>query len=130
LFFWIWIELGHGLGSPSVWVLFIFFMSNALIDTVAGLAIEPYYYDLTPPDKMGSMNAGFLIISNLLRMLLMMAVGLWVKLFSGWTSEPGEIRYSSGYLFVFLVGLGGVGLSLLFARERAKGRIRDYGTPP
>lgn len=130
LFFWIWIEWGHGLGSPSVWVLFFFFMSNALIDTVAGLAIEPYYYDLTPPDKMGSMNAGFLIISNVLKMLLMMAVGLWVKFFSGWTSEPGEIRYSSGYLFVFLVGLGGVGLSLLFARERAKGRIRDYGTPP
>lgn len=104
-------------------------MSNALIDTVAGLAIEPYYYDLTPPDKMGSMNAGFLIISNLLKMLLMMAVGLWVKFFSGWTSEPGEIRYSSGYLFVFLVGLGGVGLSLLLLGKGPKAAYETMELP-
>ena len=129
LIFWAWLEWGTGPGQPWLWLLFFFFLSNALIDTVAGLAIEPYYYDLTPPDKMGSMNAGFLIVSNFLRMLLMMGVGLWVKLFSGGSSEPGEIRYSSGYLFVFLVGLGGIGLSLLFARERARGRIREYGLP-
>jgi len=126
LVFWLWVKFGMAGDIPSTTVIITFGVVGAVIDTIAALAIEPYFYDLTPPNKMGTMNSGFLIVSNFLRMCLMMAVGFWVKIYSAALAPTGTYDYLSGYLFVFLLGLAGVVVSIFFARERRAGRVVSY----
>lgn len=130
LVFWIWVKFGTPGGIPAPAVIIAFGLAHAIVDTIAALAIEPYFYDLTPPNKMGTMNSGFLIVSNVLKMCLMTGVGLWVKCYSALFAPAGKFEYLSGYLFIFLVGLGGVAISVFFARERKAGRIVSYGVAP
>jgi MFS family permease len=130
LVFWTWVKFGTPGGIPAPAVIIAFGLANAIVDTIAALALEPFFYDLTPPNKMGTMNSGFLIVSNILRMVLVSSVGLWVKFYSTLFAAPGTYDYLSGYLFIFLVGLAGVAVSLVFDRERRAGRVVSYaGTP-
>jgi len=127
LVFWGWVKFGTPGGIPAPAVIIAFGLANAIVDTIAALALEPYFYDLTPPNQMGTMNSGFLIVSNVLKMCLVTGVGLWVKFYSALFAPAGAFDYLSGYLFIFLVGLGGVAISVYFARERRAGRIVSYG---
>ena len=127
LVFWAWVKMGTPDGIPAPAVIIAFGLANAIVDTVAALALEPFFYDLTPPNQMGTMNSGFLIVSNLLKMCLVTGVGLWVKFYSAMFAPAGTFDYLSGYLFIFLVGMGGVAISIFFDRERRAGRIKTYG---
>jgi len=129
LVFWVWIKYGTPGEIPVPLVIIAFGLANAIVDTVAALALEPFFYDLTPPNQMGTMNSGFLIVSNLLRMALVTGVGVWVKVYSAHFCAPGTYDYMSGYLFVFLVSLGGCAITIFFDRERRAGRIKSYGSP-
>jgi len=60
-------------------------------------------------------------------MCLVTGVGLWVKFYSAMFAPAGTFDYLSGYLFIFLVGMGGVAISIFFDRERRAGRIKTYG---
>lgn len=126
LVFWFWVKMGVPGGIPAPAVIIAFGLANAIVDTIAALALEPLFYDLTPPNQMGTMNSGFLIVSNVLKMCLVTGVGLWVKFYSSIFCAPGTYDYLSGYLFVFLVGCGGVAISVFFARERRAGRIQTF----
>jgi MFS family permease len=127
LVFWAWVKWGTPGGIPAPAVIVAFGLANAIVDTVAALALEPYFYDLTPPNQMGTMNSGFLIVSNVLKMCLVTGVGLWVKIYSALFAPAGTFDYMSGYLFIFLVGIVGVAISVFFARERKAGRVVSYG---
>jgi hypothetical protein len=120
------VKFGTPGGIPAPAVIIAFALANAIVDTIGALALEPYFYDLTPPNQMGTMNSGFLIVSNVLKMFLVTGVGLWVKFYSALFAPVGTFDYMSGYLFVFLVGLGGVAISVYFARERRAGRVVSY----
>ncbi len=126
LVFWVWIKFGTPGGIPAPAIIIAFGLAHSIVDTIAALAIEPYFYDLTPPNKMGTMNSGFLIVSNLLRMCLVTAVGFWVKIYSSVFAAPGTYDYLSGYLFIFLLSSVGVAVSIFFARERRAGRVVTY----
>lgn len=130
LVFWCWVGFIEPDGIPLPVTIIVFGLANAIVDTVAALALEPYFYDLTPPDKMGTMNSGFLIVSNLLKMLLVSGVGLWVKAWSAVFCPAGSYDYMSGYLFVFVVGLLACGVAVLFDRERKAGRISTFHASP
>jgi len=125
LAYWGWVKLGTPGGIPAPAVIIAFGLAHSIVDSIAVLAIEPYFYDLTPANKMGTMNSGFLIVSNVLKMVLMTGVGLWVKLYSSIFSAPGAYDYMSGYLFIFLISVGGCVVSIFFARERSAGRIQE-----
>jgi MFS family permease len=130
LVFFLWIKFGTPGGVPAPAVIIAFGVAHSLVDTIALLAIEPYFFDLTPHNKMGTMNSGFLIVTNILRMCLVTFVGVWVKLYSAIFCDSGTYDYLSGYLFIFLVSSVGVGISVYFARERRAGRVISYAESP
>jgi hypothetical protein len=111
---------------PTLPVILAFNLSNGLFDGAATLAIEPYVFDLVPRNKMGTMNSGFLFIQGVLRVVVGVSVGLWVKYWSRLFCAPDRYDYSSGYLFVFLLGAGAYGIAILFERERKLGRVTEY----
>ncbi len=121
--YWAWVKFITPSGIPDPATILAFGLAHSIVDSIAVLAIEPYFYDLTPPNQMGTMNSGFLIVSNALKMALMTGVGLWVKFYSSIFCSPGSYDYMSGYLFVFLVSIGGCAISVFFAAERKAGRI-------
>lgn len=113
--------------APGVAVIIAFSLANTLFDSVANLALEPYFFDLVPRSKMGTINSGFLFVRGVLSVVITAGVGLWVKYYSQWFGAEGRYDYMSGYLYIFGIGVLGVVASLYFQRERRRGRVIEYG---
>lgn len=77
---------------------------------------------------MGTLFAGMALVRGMLRLILTNSMGLWVKFYSKIFAPEGVNDYTSGYLFIFLMGVLGIFSALYFFRERAAGRIVAYGT--
>lgn len=113
---------------PSIPWIIAFGVSGTLVDTVAMLALEPYFFDLVPRNKMGSMNSGFMLIKGLLSAPLLIAVGFWVKYYTLFFHGKGASNdYTSGLLYTFVIGVLGCWAGFYFEHMRRKGRIVEYG---
>lgn len=128
---------------PLLWWCFIKYMAPGQIPTplqivvagssisalhaAASVCLEPYFFDLVPRNKMGALNSGFLFVRGIMSMIVANGVGLWVKYYSKWFAPPGKVDYTSGYLYVVLIGLLGCVVSVYFSIQRRKGNIIEYG---
>ncbi len=127
---WVFIEF---VGVPTVWQWIVLMAIGEIVDTLAGAAIEPLIFDLVRRNQMGTLNSGFLVVANILRMIIMLVIGLFVKYFSFWRygesadSEAQVWDYSSGFLIVFALGVCGCICYAYFESQLRKGKIIEYG---
>ncbi|MDR1190757.1 MAG: MFS transporter [Verrucomicrobiales bacterium] len=112
---------------PSVTAIVVAQSLATLFHVVASVCLEPYFYDLVPKNKMGTLNSGSLIVRGVMNFLVTVGVGFWVKYYTVLFPCGGKIDYLSGYLYVFLIGACGLVVTFYFGYERSKGRIIEYG---
>lgn len=115
------------LGVPSFTALLVIRLLHGVMEGPAVMAIEPYFFDLVPRNKMGTINSGFLLVNGVLRVFMGVSVGVWVKYYSKLFASPGKFDYMSGYILVFLLGLLAICITFYFQRQRKLGRIIEYG---
>lgn len=127
LVYWFYVKQVAPNQIPLPTVIVAFTVANSLFDSVAGLAIEPYFFDLVPRNQMGTINSGFLFIRGILSVFVTTGVGFWVKGYSAAFAVQGRIDYMSGYLYVFGIGVLGCVASLVFQRQRRLGNVVEYG---
>lgn len=127
LCFWLFIKYAAPGGIPEPWQIVAFNAWNALADVSAALALEPLIFDYVPRNMMGTINSGFLFVRGALSLLVLNGVGLWVKFFSEWFHSGKNYDYSSGYLYVFLIGVLGIVATAIFEHYRRSGALVMYG---
>jgi MFS family permease len=124
--YWIYIKYFAAGGIPSFTEIVIFSLGHRLPSALGMLALEPYFFDLTPKEKMGTMNSGFLMLRGLLNVLVINGMGLWIKYYTVF-SGSGKMDYSSSLLYLTLIGISGCAACVFFARLRSMGKIVEYG---
>jgi Na+/melibiose symporter-like transporter len=127
LAYWFYVKYVTTGGVPTPVEIICWEVANRVIDSLGALALEPLVFDLTPKDKMGTMNSGFALVQGLLRWVTLAGVGVWVKYTSVWFAPPGQFDYMSGYLYVAMLGTIGCAGSVYFAHQRRKGAVVTYG---
>lgn len=129
LAYWGYVKFAAPEQIPAVAIIIAFSLANTLFDSIANLALEPYFFDLVPRNKMGTINSGFLFIRGILSVLVTAGVGLWVKYYSLWFGGSGKSKhdYMSGFLYIFLIGVLGCIASVYFEIQRRKGNVIEYG---
>ncbi len=111
---------------PSIgWIIF-FMVFSGIEHSAASLALEPFFFDVTPRNKMGAMNSGFLLVRGVMLFIINNAVAWWIKGYSAIFS-PGKIDYTSGFLWMALLGFIGLIGGLYFESQRRKGNVIMYG---
>ena len=123
LAYWLYVKFAAPQQIPPVPAVIGFTALGALARTATLLSLEPLLFDLTPPDLLGTFNAGFVVARGLATVLLMNGVGLWVKIWSGIFCAPLKFDYMSGYLYVFACGLAGCLLALYVGAQRRRGKL-------
>jgi len=127
LAYWLFVEYAVPGGVPQPYQIVAFNLWNSTADVVAGLALEPLIFDFVPRNKMGTINSGMLFVRGGLALVVFNGVGLWVKFFSHWMNPGGDYNYMSGQLYVFLIGVGGLVATQIFARHLKSGHLIMYG---
>lgn len=127
-------------GVPSVKLWLVMVGLGLLVDTTAGLALEPLVFDMVPRAKMGTINSGFLFISKILGLITAPAIGGFIWCYSygrqilttgNWNHQNLTWDYSSGFLVYFV--LGGIGCFLYFRHIEPSwrsGRLTQSGDEP
>jgi MFS family permease len=120
-------------GIPPVWLWIVMIGLGILVDTVAGLALEPLVFDMIPREKMGTINSGFLLINKILGMIIGPLIGFFIWCYSfaisGWSTKNLKWDYSSGFLVYFVMGLIGCGFYFFYVEPQwRKGQLTDGGT--
>jgi len=124
--YWLFVHLiAHG--HPTYWQIVFFEIYNGFVDVMANIALAALFFDFIPRQRMGTIFAGMTFARGFMRLFASVGVGVWVKYYSRLFSKPGINDYSSGLLFLFLFGVIGIVLTLYVYRERAKGKIIEYG---
>lgn len=126
LLFWLFIKFVAPGQVPSMTWIIAFSVLDNIADVAAGYALEPYFFDITPRSKMGTMNSGFLLVRGIMAFILGNAVAWWIKGYSALFGN-GEIDYTSGLLWVFCLGVLGCVGALYFESQRRQGAIVMYG---
>ncbi|MGN6628076.1 MAG: MFS transporter, partial [Tepidisphaeraceae bacterium] len=125
--YWLFVNYVAANHVPTPAQIVGFNLYHTMVDAVAALALEPYFFDLAPRAKMGAMNSGFLFMKGTLTVIVANAVGLWVKYFTRYVSKTDHPDYMSGYLCIFVVGILGCLATLYFAHQRQTGKVIEYG---
>jgi Na+/melibiose symporter-like transporter len=121
-----WIVIKY-VGVPSVKLWLVMVGVGLLVDTTAGLALEPLVFDMVPREKMGTINSGFLFISKILGLITAPLFGVFIYLYSfghhvyatrTWSHENLQWDYSSGFLVYFVLGSIGCFLYLRFVEPQ------------
>lgn len=126
LAFWTYINYFR---TPTPLEYLAFVTTNSIIDGVSLLALEPLIWDYVPRSRMGLVNSGFLFVKAAIAFLVLNGVGLWIGFYSSSVMrlEGGTYDYSSGLLYMFLIGVAGIAVSIYFERQRRAGRLIPYG---
>jgi Na+/melibiose symporter-like transporter len=127
LAYWVYVKFLAEGQIPTLTAIVVAQSLATLFHVVASVCLEPYFYDLVPRNKMGTLNSGSLITRGVMNMIVTVGVGFWVKYYTILFPCGGKIDYMSGYLYVFLVGLCGLAVTFYFGYERRKGCIIEYG---
>lgn len=127
LAYWAYIHFVAPNNIPSPYAIIGFTGFDIIVDFTVQIAMIPLIFDYIPRNRMGTMAAGMSICDGLAKFILMNGVGLFVKYYSMIFCPPGIIDYSSGYLFVFLVGCVGTACGFYFLHEKNAGRVIPYG---
>ncbi len=122
-------------GVPSVKLWLVMIGVGLLVDTTAGLALEPLVFDMVPREKMGTINSGFLFISKILSLIMAPVIGGFIWFYSygrnvwstgSWSRENLTWDYSSGFLVYFVLGSIGCGLYFFYIEPQwRKGNLTD-----
>ena len=137
LAYWLFIRYFAPNHIPSIPWIIGFSMFNAVVDGTATIALEPLIYDLIPRNMMGTVNSGFLLIRHLLGVVITYGVGFWVTAHAWLFNLPRiadkngtlvrNYDYTSGYLYVFGLGVAGCIVAWYFGYQLKTGRIIQYG---
>ncbi len=127
LVYWLFVAFLAPNHIPSPTAIILFNLANSLVDALAGLALEPLFFDYAPRNQMGTLNAGMLFVKGAMSLVVINGVGLWVKGYSAYFAPAGKYDYMSGYLYIFMIGSLGCAASVYFDSQRRKGRIIEYG---
>ncbi len=125
--YWMYINFIAPEGRPSFWTIYCFDIFNGGADVMANIALAPLFFDFVPRNRMGTVFAGMTFARGFMKLVAANGVGLWVKYYTRWLLPGGVNDYSSGLLFVFLLGVFGVAMTIYVYRERQRGRLIEYG---
>ncbi len=127
LMYWIYIHFFAPAGIPPVKAILIIDGFGALADLIGNISIQPLFFDFVPRHRYGSVYAGVIFVRGLVKMAVVNGVGAWVTIHARIFHLPKkEWDYSSGLLYIFLVGLLACAGVIYFARERRRGRIIEH----
>ncbi|MES2695697.1 MAG: MFS transporter [Verrucomicrobiota bacterium] len=92
------------------------------------VAWGPLLYDYVPPERFGTVSAGFSVVGGIAGFVLANAAGGWIKLFSALDGRlaQGQFDYSSIFIFQLLCTVVALGVTVAFQRWVACGDIVPY----
>jgi Na+/melibiose symporter-like transporter len=124
-------------GVPSVKLWLVMVGVGLLVDTTAGLALEPLVFDMVPREKMGTINSAFLFINKILSLVIAPMIGVFIWCYSfgrnvvttgSWSTENLTWDYSSGFLVYFVLGSIGCVLYFWYIEPQWRtGNLTDLG---
>jgi MFS family permease len=130
--YWGYVSFVAPAGVPSR----MFVMSAGMVGAVFGAAVFVTFgallFDYVPSNRMGTLSAGFGLLANALRIMLVNLCGLFIAWYprirpAAAAVGRGTHDYAAVLLFQMLFGVVALGLFLLFLRLCRCGYVRDYG---
>lgn len=127
ILYWIFIKFIAVNQIPSQQAIVGFEMFSNFIDVAGNVALGPLLFDYIPRSRMGTIFSGMTLVRGLVKMITINGVGIWVSIWSKMTMPEGQYDYSSGLLYIFILGVAAIGVTMYFDRERKRGKIIQYG---
>lgn len=125
--YWSFIHLVADNNVPPVGAIIAFDIFNGSVDLMSNVALGPLFFDFVPSNRMGTVYAGFTLMRGIVKMCVVNGVGLWVKYYSRIFVADGTNDYSSGLLYIFILGIFATAITWYVLRERLAGRLIEYG---
>lgn len=127
LSYWFFIKFIAENQIPSPYAVQIFGFMTPITHVLGNVCMGPLLFDHIPRNSMGTVHAGMSFVRGVVRIVINWGVGIWLAAYSFLFLEKGAYDYSSGLIYLAIVGSAGLAASIYFGRMKDQGKVIEYG---